>query len=208
MRLHHITSVHQQKDQSQWLIAYVVQQHQRKSCTTSTAQFQRKSSFSIYLELKKSGAVQYWRCGDERRRLSHLCSLASVATSVDTVKPVWPFSLTGHCQAGSLLPVWPHCHCHLLQSLSSLTGHHVVCTVVWSRWWCGVAHCGLTVTLLVQSALVWPGTFLTVTFLTAFCLSPTITNKTWHNHLLTHTCASCPRNGTSSFGGLPSKRRC
>ena len=91
--------------------------------------------------------VQYWRCGDERRRLSHLCSL----TIVNLVWPsavvqccgqfqagvalcwcgalVWcmhgyTVTVTGHCncQAGALVlcccGALLHCQCHLLHPLA------------------------------------------------------------------------------------------
>ena len=82
-----------------------------------------------YFGDKVAHAVQYWRCGDERSRLSHLRSLTIVKLVALCSGAV---SLQAGVAALSLSP-------------SSPTGQCVVCAMVWSSLWCGVAHCGLTV---------------------------------------------------------------
>ena len=74
---------------------------------------------------RKSGAGQYWRCGDERRRLSHL-TLSTVCGAM-----LWPYVTFLTLATVKLVSVWPlallHCHCHLPHSLAT----------VWWVLWCG-----------------------------------------------------------------------
>lgn len=139
---------------------------------------------------RKSGSGQYWRCGDERSRLSHLplhCSLGVVPTVWCAM--LWPyvtFLYTGHCQARFGVA---SSFAALSLSPCSLADHCVLGAVVWCQ-------CQPAVCFGLDPPLMWCS--VTVTFLTDCCLSNC---SSLCSDLLPHTCASCPRNGTSSFGG-------